>query len=88
MELLAKLRARLTPADAAEGAETPPAPPAVPPRCFACRQDVIPLEALGGDRWFCVVCAHDFAAVLEDHGATWRVDRTPVRYARRRRVSS
>jgi hypothetical protein len=53
-----------------------------PPRCFACTQDVMPLEAVGPGRWWCPVCAQDFAAELLDE-ATWRVDRTPVRYRTR-----
>lgn len=55
----------------------------VPPRCFACTQDVIALEPIAGGRWWCAVCAKDFTATLEDD-ATWRVDLTPVRYRGRR----
>jgi len=57
-------------------------PPPVPPRCPACTQSVIPLEAVGPNRYLCAVCAKDFAAVRIDD-ETWQVDLTPLRYQRR-----
>ncbi len=70
MSLLAAIKARL-------------APPPVPPKCPACKQDEQPLESAGAGRWFCPSCAKDFAAVLEDGGETWRFDLTPRRYRHR-----
>lgn len=69
MTLFASLRERL-------------ARPAVPPHCFACRQAVMPLEALGGDRFFCPCCSKDFSAVQVGPD-TWQVDLTPLRKRRR-----
>jgi predicted amidophosphoribosyltransferase len=77
MTIFAALRERLRAAPA-------------PPRCLACRQDMLPLERVGPARWFCPVCAKDFAATSDDGGATWRGDLTPRRYearARRRGAS-
>ena len=70
MTLFASLRERL-------------ARPAVPPKCFACKQDEQPLERLSAQRWFCPSCAKDFLATPED-GDTWYIDLTPLRYRRRR----
>jgi len=71
--LVEKLRAVLVPLTA-----TPP------PRCFACTQDVIPLESLGGGRWLCSVCSKDFSAErLADD--TWLYDLTPLRHLPPRR---
>jgi hypothetical protein len=51
--------------------------PASPPRCAACRQDVIPLEPYAPSRFFCRVCARDFEAVYVD--GDWRIDLRPAR---------
>jgi hypothetical protein len=56
--------------------------PAMPPRCAACKQDVIPLESYAPSRFFCRVCARDFEAVYVD--GDWRMDLTPLRHKRRR----
>jgi hypothetical protein len=56
--------------------------PAMPPRCEACKQSVMPLDSYAPNEYFCPCCARSFQAVYVD--GDWRIDLRPARHRRRR----